>query len=85
MTRKDFELIADTIRTMPETIRLRVAVDFATALSGTSPRFDHGRFMHACGIAVKRRWVHGGSRDDMAEAHAEGWPRLTPRDGTAAF
>jgi len=50
MTRRDFELIADTIRELPTTMRLRVALQFADNLRGTNPRFDRVRFLRACGV-----------------------------------
>ena len=56
MTRKDFELIAETIRNLSVTtdplladaIRSTVADQFADALASTNPRFDRGRFIRAC-------------------------------------
>lgn len=50
MTRKDFVLISDVIRnaTMGETERAALASQMATALYGTNPRFDRGRFERAC-------------------------------------
>lgn len=51
MTKKDFALIAATVRALdlayPET-REHVAMRFAAALRGTSPRFDRVRFIAAC-------------------------------------
>ena len=52
MTRRDFQLIADTIRELPQTIRLRVALTFAENLRGTNPRFDRDRFLVACGVEL---------------------------------
>lgn len=50
MTRKDYELIAATIREIPAFPSKRiVAEEFATALAGTNPRFDRDRFLKACG------------------------------------
>lgn len=51
MTRKDYELIADTIRTIPligMAEQWRVAVAFADALQETNDRFDRKRFLRAC-------------------------------------
>ena len=56
MTRKDFELIASTIRNMPShaaslrTARESCARAFADALGATNPRFDKARFLKACGV-----------------------------------
>lgn len=50
MSRKDFELLARTIRTMPEDFRHVVANYFATALVGHSATFDKARFLKACGV-----------------------------------
>lgn len=69
MTRKDFELIAEAIRTakIPDglhlftshaaaeaAIRQSIAFDFAVALRQTNPRFDVGRFERACGVTEYR-------------------------------
>lgn len=48
MTRKDFELIASTIRGFEPFVRLHIADEFATALASTNPRFDRARFLAAC-------------------------------------
>ena len=56
MSRKDFNLIAETIKLMPsfdvngtDTIRFDVVVNcFAEALRSTNPRFDTQRFVAAC-------------------------------------
>lgn len=61
MTRKDFELIADTVRTvyMRELSHgsyslamgaLMVAREFAETLAATNPRFNRERFLKACGV-----------------------------------
>ena len=48
MTRKDYELIADTIRTdCPLSGRLRLAEAFALKLAEDNPRFDRERFIKA--------------------------------------
>jgi D-Tyr-tRNAtyr deacylase len=56
MTRKDFKLIADTIRTLPsfstpacgDVVRFEVIVNrFADALTSTNARFDRSRFVAA--------------------------------------
>jgi rfaE bifunctional protein nucleotidyltransferase chain/domain len=50
MTRKDFQLIADTLTiAVPNPIeRERAAIVFADALSFTNDRFDRVRFINAC-------------------------------------
>jgi len=63
MTRKDFNLIAETIRLLPsfdiapldnwgshaDAVRFDVVVNrFADALRQTNPRFDASRFVNAC-------------------------------------
>jgi hypothetical protein len=53
MTRKDFVLIAATIKALaisPED-RVQVADDFASALRNTNPNFKRERFLTACGVA----------------------------------
>ena len=54
MTHKDFELIAQTIRSSMsyknEGTRRCVAFDFADALAETNPNFDRERFLKACGV-----------------------------------
>ncbi len=56
MSRKDFELIASIIRSMPtHAASLRTARDstaraFADGLRVSNPRFDSARFLRACGI-----------------------------------
>lgn len=51
MTKKDFELIAEVIATLPESISYndqeQVAAAFADRLATTNPRFDRDRFMDA--------------------------------------
>jgi hypothetical protein len=57
MSRKDFKLIADTIRSLPsfstprcgDVVRFDVVVNrFADALTSTNARFDRSRFIAAC-------------------------------------
>ena len=59
MSRKDFQLIAETLRTLPsfttinpacsDVVRFDVLVNqFADALRSTNPRFDRERFVSAC-------------------------------------
>ena len=50
MSRKDFELIAATIRQLPVDVYgpEQVAAAFADALKRTNPRFDRARFILAC-------------------------------------
>jgi len=53
MSRKDFVLIAATIKALaisPED-RKRVAEDFAYTLRTTNPNFKRERFLTACGVA----------------------------------
>ena len=50
MSRKDFELIATTIKSLPN--RDQNAVAFADALRSTNPLFDRDRFLRACGAAT---------------------------------
>jgi hypothetical protein len=53
MSRKDFVLIAATIKALaisPED-RKRVAEDFAYTLRTTNPNFNRTRFLTACGVA----------------------------------
>lgn len=53
MTRKDYELIADTIGGMTylnETDRATIAHDFADRLKDTNPRFNREMFLARCGV-----------------------------------
>lgn len=58
MTRRDFELIAATIRLCGETAHSQTAQAtvsdlanrFARALAVTNPAFDRARFLRACGV-----------------------------------
>jgi hypothetical protein len=53
MSRKDFVLIAATIKALaisPED-RARVAEDFAYTLRTTNPNFKRERFLAACGVS----------------------------------
>jgi hypothetical protein len=61
MTRKDYVLIAEVIKTQIE-LSLKfeeeesragaqnIAYDLASKLSQDNPRFDRGRFLQACGV-----------------------------------
>jgi len=61
MTRKDFQLIAETVRgldtfsyqydgcDMPSS-RWQAANAFADKLASTNPNFDRERFLRACGV-----------------------------------
>lgn len=58
MTKKDFELIAATIKdgiginranSAALATQQRIAERFATELAATNPRFDRERFLKACG------------------------------------
>jgi len=53
MTRKDFQLIADVLKTsstspMNRCVIKELAVSFASELAKTNPRFDQSRFVKAC-------------------------------------
>ena len=54
MTRKDFVLIARTIRNsseiIDETALEALAENFAEELAETNPNFDRDRFLKACGV-----------------------------------
>lgn len=60
MTRKDYELIAATIRRTtgegpsPTVVQTIVSRAFADALAADNPRFDRARFLAACGVAPSR-------------------------------
>jgi len=55
MTKKDFQLIADTIKGMPShsaslrSARRSAALAFADSLAITNPRFNRERFLQATG------------------------------------
>jgi hypothetical protein len=56
MTRKDFELIASTMKTAREYADDRQAIDalsrdFADRLKATNKQFNRDKFLHACGCA----------------------------------
>ena len=55
MTRKDFELIARTVKAFPLVGKDRLALQFADALEKHSgnANFDRYRFLKACGVAVQ--------------------------------
>ena len=49
MTRKDFQMIADVVKTIEDSkTRHTVAMNFAVKLKGVNPRFDISRFVGAC-------------------------------------
>jgi len=58
MTRKDYELLASALEGMPAfapTLRAgreSAARAIAEALEADNPRFDHARFLEACGISA---------------------------------
>lgn len=55
MTRKDYELIANTVGGMTylsETDRATIAHDFADELAKTNPRFNRATFLRACGVEL---------------------------------
>lgn len=57
MTRKDYQLIADTLNNLPRDrivstpTRNEVAGRFADRLERDNPRFDRARFLTACGVS----------------------------------
>lgn len=55
MTRKDFELIARTIKGLDPGVRYALGHVFADALEkhGGNANFDRYKFLHACGVAVQ--------------------------------
>jgi hypothetical protein len=57
MTRKDFELIASTLKTFREYADDRSAIDalsrdFADRLKATNQQFNRDKFLRACGAPV---------------------------------
>lgn len=50
MSRKDFELIAATVRSLSPAMREQVARAFAAKLAGANAGFQPDRFLKACGI-----------------------------------
>lgn len=56
MTKKDFELVADVIKSMPgfapslRDQKASCAQAFAARLTLINPRFDRERFLKACGV-----------------------------------
>lgn len=55
MTRKDFELIARTVKSFNDAqTRDVLAAKFAKELSGTNANFDPTRFAKACGVNVPK-------------------------------
>lgn len=54
MTRKDYVLIAEAIKstTLDERNREKVVYTLAFALKGENERFDYDKFVTACGIGV---------------------------------
>lgn len=54
MTRKDFELIAAVVASLPGDTEVHadyIADLLADALATSNPRFNRDRFMRACGVA----------------------------------
>jgi len=54
MSKKDFQLIAETLRARGAQHPIAVATiarDFADALRVTNSRFDRARFLAACGVS----------------------------------
>jgi hypothetical protein len=65
MTRKDYELIAWTIKTTmisPEA-RAEAAHAFAVTLRSTNARFDVDRFLSACIWKRSEKWFIGHDKD----------------------
>jgi len=59
MTRKDFEVLADSIRTiMNPDARLQASVAIVSACVKLNPRFDTQRFFEACGVGVSTSRVY---------------------------
>lgn len=60
MTRKDFQLIADTIAETATTKAqlLAFATAFADQLAKTNPRFDRQRFISACHSLTRRAYAN---------------------------
>lgn len=52
MTRKDFQMLAETIAgaSIDRSAREMLANDFAARLAQTNPRFNRARFISACGV-----------------------------------
>ena len=66
MTRKDFQLIADVLKTAAESAEENgskmagaviegLSLRFASALRSTNSNFDRDRFLRACGVGVDPR------------------------------
>jgi len=56
MTKKDFQLIADIIKTVDDDIqRTWLAILFAKKLADTNPRFDKATFLVACNAINVRK------------------------------
>tara|TARA_A100001515_G_scaffold142788_1_gene142430 strand:- start:2192 stop:2380 length:189 start_codon:yes stop_codon:yes gene_type:complete len=54
MTRKDFQMIADVVKTIEDHhTRHTVAMNFAVKLKDVNPRFDVSRFVGACNSYAK--------------------------------
>jgi hypothetical protein len=52
MTRKDFKLIAETVKAIEnKKVRKTVAEVNADACAKSNPRFDKSRFFAACGVS----------------------------------
>jgi hypothetical protein len=51
MERRHFQVIADIIRLLPVYERTHIAAHFAKQLGRTNIRFDHERFLSACGVS----------------------------------
>ena len=59
MTRKDYELIARSIRVDRELLDINgkgtadyIAAGLAEQFAAMNPRFDRGRFLDACGVGI---------------------------------
>jgi len=59
MTRKDYELIAGIVSTIPDDkVRHDVAYQFACKLRFANHRFDPDTFYRACGVLVNKEKIN---------------------------
>ena len=61
MSKKDFELIAAIVATLPEPTRSFCAEAFSNRLGSTNPRFDSARFLKACNHTAPVAVANDGS------------------------
>ena len=63
MTRKHFQLIAQTVALITDTdARSQMADTWVTVLSGINPKFKPSRFRKVCGVPSKPAFTDGRSR-----------------------